>query len=99
DLLFELRAAHGTTLLLITHDRDLARRCDRVVHMEDGRIVESADAEVTAFGRRGVCARFPSRSAGRAGSCAAASPGSAYLSPVSRSARRSSPGWDRSPPR
>ncbi|HWI28778.1 MAG TPA: ABC transporter ATP-binding protein [Stellaceae bacterium] len=52
DLLFELRAAHGTTLLLITHDRDLARRCDRVVHMEDGRIVESADAEVTAFGRR-----------------------------------------------
>src|SRR6185437_3938393 len=52
DLLFELRAAHGTTLLLITHDRDLARRCDRVVHMEDGRVVESADAEVTALGRR-----------------------------------------------
>lgn len=52
DLLFELRAAQGTTLLLITHDRDLARRCDRVVHMEDGRIVESADAEVAALGRR-----------------------------------------------
>src|SRR5690348_569046 len=41
DLMFALRVEHGTTLLLITHDRDLARRCDRVVHMADGRVVES----------------------------------------------------------
>ena len=41
DLLFALSAERGTTLLLITHDRELARRCDRVVHMADGRIVEA----------------------------------------------------------
>jgi putative ABC transport system ATP-binding protein len=41
DLLFEMRAAHGSTLLLITHDADLAGRCDRCVHMSDGRVVEA----------------------------------------------------------
>ena len=40
DLLFALRAAHGTTLLLITHDPELAARCDRCVHMSDGCIAE-----------------------------------------------------------
>jgi putative ABC transport system ATP-binding protein len=43
DLLFELSAKHGTTLLLITHDHDLARQCHRIVHMADGRIVESPE--------------------------------------------------------
>jgi putative ABC transport system ATP-binding protein len=41
DLLFALSAERGTTLLLITHDRDLAMRCDRIVHMADGRIVDA----------------------------------------------------------
>jgi putative ABC transport system ATP-binding protein len=40
DLLFELQARHGTTLLLITHDPALARRCDRVVRIGDGRVVD-----------------------------------------------------------
>ena len=40
DLLFGLRQRTGTTLLLITHDRDLAARCDRQVHMADGRVDE-----------------------------------------------------------
>ncbi len=39
DLLFEMRVAHGSTLLLITHDADLAARCDRCVHLSDGRVV------------------------------------------------------------
>jgi len=39
DLLFGLRDRLGTTLLLITHDEQLAARCGRVVRMEDGRIV------------------------------------------------------------
>ena len=39
DLLFDLRARLGTTLLLITHDPALAERCGRQVRMEDGRIV------------------------------------------------------------
>jgi putative ABC transport system ATP-binding protein len=38
DLLFNLRAQHGTTLLLITHDAALAARCDAVVHIGDGKI-------------------------------------------------------------
>ena len=50
DLLFELSATHGTTLLLITHDRDLARQCHRIVHMADGRIVEAPEHADTAGG-------------------------------------------------
>jgi putative ABC transport system ATP-binding protein len=38
DLLFELRARHGATLMLITHDPGLAARCDRQVRLVDGRI-------------------------------------------------------------
>jgi putative ABC transport system ATP-binding protein len=41
DLLFERRAALGATLLIITHDPALAARCDRVVAMQDGCVVES----------------------------------------------------------
>jgi putative ABC transport system ATP-binding protein len=40
DLLFERRAALGATLLIITHDPDLARKCDRVIAMQDGLVVE-----------------------------------------------------------
>jgi putative ABC transport system ATP-binding protein len=39
DLLFDLRARAGTTLLLITHDPALAARCGRIIHLADGRIV------------------------------------------------------------
>ncbi len=38
DLMFDLHAQRGTTLVLITHDPHLAERCDRVVSMADGRI-------------------------------------------------------------
>ncbi len=39
DLLFARRTAIGATLVVITHDRSLAGRCDRVVTLADGRIV------------------------------------------------------------
>lgn len=39
DLLFDLRARRGATLVLITHDRELAARCDRTLRLNDGRIV------------------------------------------------------------
>jgi putative ABC transport system ATP-binding protein len=39
DLLFQLQAEHGTTLVLITHDPQLARRCARSVRLLDGLIV------------------------------------------------------------
>jgi putative ABC transport system ATP-binding protein len=38
DLLFDLHAQAGTTLLLITHDPALAARCQRTVRVADGRI-------------------------------------------------------------
>ena len=38
DLLFRLNRDSGATLVLVTHDLDLARRCDRILHMEAGRI-------------------------------------------------------------
>lgn len=38
DLLFGLRDDHGATLVLVTHSRQLADRCDRVVRLTDGRI-------------------------------------------------------------
>ena len=41
DLLFERRAALGATLLIITHDPTLAARCDRVIAMQDGLVVEA----------------------------------------------------------
>ncbi len=39
DLLFELNRAHGTTLILVTHDEILARRCRRTIVLDGGRIV------------------------------------------------------------
>jgi len=39
ELLFRLREQVGATLLLITHDPALAKRCDRTLRMADGRIV------------------------------------------------------------
>jgi putative ABC transport system ATP-binding protein len=38
ELLFGLAERRGTTLVLITHDPALARRCDRTVTLRDGRI-------------------------------------------------------------
>jgi putative ABC transport system ATP-binding protein len=39
DLLFSLKGRHGSTLVLITHDPEVAQACDRIVRIEDGRVV------------------------------------------------------------
>ncbi|HFQ5341007.1 ABC transporter ATP-binding protein [Vibrio vulnificus] len=39
DLLFELNQQHGTTLVLVTHDDNLARRCQKVIKMDAGQLV------------------------------------------------------------
>ena len=44
EILFERAERLGTTLLLITHDRTIARRCSRVVHLRDGRITDDGTA-------------------------------------------------------
>ena len=40
DLLFELNGEAGTTLVLVTHDEALARRCGRTVRLAGGRILQ-----------------------------------------------------------
>ncbi|WP_067124802.1 ABC transporter ATP-binding protein [Microtetraspora malaysiensis] len=39
DLLLTLREAHGMTMLMATHNPELAAVCDRVVRMKDGKVV------------------------------------------------------------
>jgi len=38
ELLFGMKRERGTTLVLVTHDADLARRCDRRIHISGGAI-------------------------------------------------------------
>ncbi|MEO5676892.1 MAG: ABC transporter ATP-binding protein, partial [Usitatibacter sp.] len=39
ELLFEMNRERGTTLVLVTHDAELAKRCDRRIHISAGEIV------------------------------------------------------------
>jgi putative ABC transport system ATP-binding protein len=41
DLLFKLQATTSTTLMLVSHDPMLADRCDRIITLADGRVMES----------------------------------------------------------
>lgn len=38
--MFDLHDQHDTTMVLITHDESLAKRCDRTIRIEDGQIVK-----------------------------------------------------------
>jgi putative ABC transport system ATP-binding protein len=42
DLLFGLNKQKNITLIIVTHDDDLARLCDRRLHMKDGILTEGA---------------------------------------------------------
>lgn len=48
DLLFDLNKQFGTTLVLVTHDLTLARRCQQRVEMSDGKLVETHTITETA---------------------------------------------------
>lgn len=45
-LMLELNRAHGTSLALVTHDRSLARKLDRVLELHQGKLRELAAADV-----------------------------------------------------
>ena len=47
DLLFRLRGEHGLSMVIVTHDRVLAERCDRTLTLSDGLLVESASSAST----------------------------------------------------
>jgi putative ABC transport system ATP-binding protein len=44
DLMFELNRDSSTTLILVTHDRTLAERCDRTIGLDAGRLVSDSRA-------------------------------------------------------
>jgi putative ABC transport system ATP-binding protein len=50
DCLFEARARHGTSLLLITHDESLAARCARRIRLGDGVVVEDRPIAISQYG-------------------------------------------------
>lgn len=39
ELLFSQAREYGTTLILVTHDETIARRCSRIISLRDGRLV------------------------------------------------------------
>ncbi len=49
ELLFTTQRETGSTLILVTHDPDLAARCDRIAHIADGQI---SSIETPAHSRR-----------------------------------------------
>ena len=42
-MMFKLQRERGSTLILVTHDETLARRCDRIVKLRDGHIESIED--------------------------------------------------------
>lgn len=51
DLIFDLNKALGTTLILVTHDMDLARKSERIIKMKGGRIVSDELTNLLAAGK------------------------------------------------
>jgi putative ABC transport system ATP-binding protein len=48
DLIFGLNAERGTTLVLVTHDLELARKCGRVLRLKGGAVVSDETAAPAA---------------------------------------------------
>lgn len=46
EILFDLNKAHGITFILVTHDLDLANKCDRQIFLKDGLIIEELSGEI-----------------------------------------------------
>jgi putative ABC transport system ATP-binding protein len=46
DLLFELNKDEGTTLIIVTHDRELASKCNRIIELRSGSIISDTTSPV-----------------------------------------------------
>jgi putative ABC transport system ATP-binding protein len=47
-MLFDLNREKGITLIIVTHDDELAQKCGRIIEMKDGRIVGDHNTEARA---------------------------------------------------
>ncbi|MDG1019949.1 MAG: ATP-binding cassette domain-containing protein, partial [Emcibacteraceae bacterium] len=43
ELIFDLKEKNDATLILITHDQELAEKCDEILHIQDGLITNNVD--------------------------------------------------------
>jgi len=48
EILFRMNREYGTTLVLVSHDLDLAKRCDRIIQMEAGQILKPSPTSAEA---------------------------------------------------
>jgi putative ABC transport system ATP-binding protein len=47
NLLFDLNEQQGTTLVLVTHDLELSKRCSRIIKLKNGQIFEDSNSPET----------------------------------------------------
>lgn len=52
NLLFDMNKKLGATLVMVTHDHDLAKLCDMQVYIKDGRLEKITRAHIKAEGKR-----------------------------------------------
>lgn len=52
DLLFELHDTIGSTLVLVTHDDNMAARCDRRLQLDEGKLVQGSTGSLQAAASR-----------------------------------------------
>jgi putative ABC transport system ATP-binding protein len=45
DLLFGYNKKHGTTLIIVTHDHDLAEKCDMQIYIKDGKVTDIKESK------------------------------------------------------
>jgi putative ABC transport system ATP-binding protein len=50
NLLFDLNKENGTTLVLVTHDEQLAKQCQRIIHIEGGQLEKISEGVVKNVG-------------------------------------------------
>ena len=47
ELIFDLQKKMGTTLIMITHDTDVAEHCDRILYIQDGLVADKKEQKET----------------------------------------------------
>lgn len=65
--LFQSLVSEGTTIVLITHDKELAQQCDRELHFRDGKI--SAETQHKCMSKQTTFAEAPTRELAEENEC------------------------------